>query len=394
MHRNSTYEKKEYEPTEIFRADLTKIYPGDVLLTRNFHSDSLRDRATSATIRKATGGEFSHALICTSVPTFIEASGGFVSNISINNCFAHCVNNIRLLRHKDQNIAEEASKAALLFLGMPYSVKRAIESILPGINTNVIDGDGIFCSALVAAAYSSAKCPNLSKMNPMLVTPHTLEKALCFTDVTKGVFSPIITPPNWQNMSALDGDRISNPIRDQQGVLFGDHFSKISPLCSELKIDFPKYINKSPISFFEIILFIANGIKKFELEIPSAMRTQPEIELINRIHKIDIEACKLLSDGRLDSMFSEVITLDDNTLMRINLESFEREPDLDMDNLIGMAKSTDKQISDRLALLTDYASYPSGVCLTLDKWLESTQKTVELFSRRKQLLKEVLERLH
>lgn len=393
MQSNNTGAEKESVPTEIFRADLTKLHPGDVLLTRNVHSDNFRDRATSATIRAATGGEFSHALICTSAPTFIEAVGDFVSNISIQNCFAHDIENIRLLRHTDKNIAGEASKSALLFLGMPYSVKKAMKSIIPGLNTNVIDEEGVFCSALVAAAYTSAKCPEFLKMNPMSVTPQTLEKAHWFTDVTKKVFSQIITPPNWQKMSALDGDRVSNPVMEQQGRLFGEYYNEISPLCTKLKEDFPGYINGLPKSFFEVIEFLANGLKKFELEISSAMKNQPVIDLINRIHEIDNKAFKLLSDGRLDSMMSAAMKLDDNSLIRINSESFIPNPDLDIDDLLGMAQSTDKQISDRSSYLKSYASYPNGVCLTLDKWLENTQNIVDAFSRRKQLLSEVLERL-
>lgn len=391
MQRNGTGEENELAPTEIFRADLTALYPGDVLLTRNIHSDKLLDRAVSATVRTATGGEFSHALICTSAPTFIEAVGECVSNLSIQNCFAHNIGNIRLLRHTNQNIAREASKAALLFLGMPYSVKKAIESILPGLNKNDMD-ESIFCSALVAVAYSSAKCPDFLKINPMKVTPQTLEKAPWLTDVTQTVFSQVITPPNWREMSALDGDRVTNPIREQQGRLLGEYFKKISPLCTRLKDDFPEHITRSPKSFFEIIEFLAQGLKKFKIEMSS--ENQPAINLINRIHEIDNEAFKLLSDGRFDSMMLEAMKLDDISLMRMNSESFKQYPDLDFDDLLGLAKSTDNQICDRSSLLKRYESYPNGVCLTLDRWLKITENSISAFSRRKQILSEVLERLH
>lgn len=380
----------ETAPQEIFRADLSKLQPGDVLLTRDVHSTNVVDRATSRTIRMATGGEFSHALICTRAPTFIEAAGENVSNLSIQNCFAHNIENIRLLRHKTPDIAQKASESALMFLGTPYSVKRAIESVIPGATKNVVDGKGIFCSALVAAVYSSAQCPNFSKLDPMKVTPQALEEASCFSDVTKVVFRQVITPPNWPRMSALDGMRVSNPIRDQQGALLNEYFSEISPLCAQLASDFPNHIGKLPTSFFEVIEYLSQGLKRFEIDVPLAMRT---IELIGRVHEIDDKAFKLLSDGRFESVLMQAIKLDDESAMRMIEESFKPDPDLDVDDLRGLAEATDNQIRDRSSFVNHRASYPSGICLTLDKWLEIQKKSIEPFLRRKQLLAEILERM-
>lgn len=189
MHESTTTPEDSINaaPERVWRANLRQVRPGDVLLTRNVYSDSAYDRTQSSTICKATGGKFSHAMICTQAPTFIEAVGHGVSNLSIQNCFAYNADNVRLLRYTNAEISTSASRAALLFLGRPYSVKRAIASVLPEVGSTDSEDHGIFCSALVAAAYIAAKSPEFIGLNPMKVTPRTLEEMGSFNDVTQEV---------------------------------------------------------------------------------------------------------------------------------------------------------------------------------------------------------------
>jgi hypothetical protein len=58
-----------YDGLDVFKPDLNKLLSGDVFLTRNAVSTSFKGKVQSDAIANATGGNFSHALLCTIPPT-------------------------------------------------------------------------------------------------------------------------------------------------------------------------------------------------------------------------------------------------------------------------------------------------------------------------------------
>jgi hypothetical protein len=123
----------EYDGLYVFKPNLAELQSGDIILTRNAETTSFKGKAQSDAIARATGGNFSHALLCSIPPTLIEAIGDGVSNVSAQICFVHDLQHVRVLRYPDQTIARAAGSAALKFVGQGYSVRNAIRSIFPGV---------------------------------------------------------------------------------------------------------------------------------------------------------------------------------------------------------------------------------------------------------------------
>jgi uncharacterized protein YycO len=166
-----------YDGLHVYKVDLTKLMPGDVLLTRNAETALPPAKIFASLITIATDGNFSHAMLCTRPPTFIEAIGRGVSNVSVQNCFAHDLKNVRLLRYHNSATADEAGSVALRFVGQRYSFHAALHSVLPNVQILDVPEDRLFCSALVAAAFRKAGAPEFAAVDPMKVKPATLEKA-------------------------------------------------------------------------------------------------------------------------------------------------------------------------------------------------------------------------
>jgi len=171
-----TKRNPRYDGLYVFKPDLKSPRRGDVILTRNAESTSIKGKVQSDVIAKATGGNFSHALMCTVPPTLIEAIGDGVSNISAQNCFVHDLKHLRVLRYPHQGIASAAASEAMKFFAKGYSVRAAVQSIRPGASVSESGDEATFCSALVAAAFRAAGAPEFAAMDPMKTTPATLEK--------------------------------------------------------------------------------------------------------------------------------------------------------------------------------------------------------------------------
>ena len=235
----------KYDGRYVYVIELSKLRPGDILLTRNAETASAKVKIQSSAIIKATRGVYSHAMLCTVPPTFIEAIGHGVSNISAQRCFVHDLKNVRVLRYPDAAIAEDAGGCALPYLGQHYSIEKAIRLNLPKENLVKVNDDKLFCSALVAAAYRKAGAKEFEKIDPMKVTPATLEKANYFTNVTEDVFVRILSPRNIEEMGALDGDRQSSPM-EQEVYLFQEFSGICLPKIRE-------FIKTTPEITFELV---------------------------------------------------------------------------------------------------------------------------------------------
>lgn len=100
----------KYDGRYVYVTDLSKLKPSDVLLTRNSETSSKKAGFQSGAIAKATRGTYSHAMLCPVPPTFIEAVGHGVSNVSAQRCFIHDLKNVRVLRYPDAAIAKDAGE--------------------------------------------------------------------------------------------------------------------------------------------------------------------------------------------------------------------------------------------------------------------------------------------
>ena len=312
---------RRYDGTYVFTPDLTKIQRGDILLTRNREPSAIKGKALSELIATATGGSFSHALLCTDPPTFIEAIQGFVSNISVQNCFVHDLSNVRVLRYGDQEIAKAAASQVLTFLGQKYSIRGAILSLIPELALPESVSDQTFCSALVATAYRTAGAPEFVAIDPMKITPASLEKMPNFLDITTLVFDRKLAPQNIEEMSALDGDRIQTAFSGQ-GELLSKYYRMLVPSIDDLVSKFPSFLVRKPKTFFDCLPVVAEGFRACdalgESPIKNALRQQLQL--------IDDAAFELLKEGRLREIFEDGVKQDDKANVYIISESYKAFP--------------------------------------------------------------------
>lgn len=375
-----------YDGLHVYRIDLNKLRPGDVLLTLNAEATSARGKIQANLIARATGGKFSHALLCTVPPIFIEAIGPGVSNISAQICFAHDLKNVRLLRYHDAVKAREAGSEALSLLGKRYSVRNAVRSILPSLDESDVPDDELFCSALVAAAYRKVGAPEFSTIDPMKVTPATLEKAAYFTDATEDVFVRFLSPSNIEDMSAFDGNRVTSPFGGQAG-LFQDYCEILLPMIGAFIDGTPELtITKRPTSFLECVFFIAIARRTCG-ELPDAISADPR----RKIAAIDDAAYDLLADGRYGKMREIATTMDEETLQYTIAQSLAVDPDINREATRGLIAATRQQIASRSTMLQD--PQLRGRARVMDKWIEDTEQIVGVLNRRLLGLEEAFARV-
>ncbi|MGB7101378.1 MAG: hypothetical protein WBD95_21750 [Xanthobacteraceae bacterium] len=372
----------KYDGLHVFKPDLTKLKSGDVLLTRNVETVSSRNKIQSDLVMKATGGNFSHALLCTKPPTFIEAIGQGVSNISVQNCFAHDLKNVKLLRYSDSAIGSAAGSIALPLLGQKYSIRAALQSILPNIQVSNVPEGQLFCSALVAAAFQKAGASEFSSIDPMKVTPAVLEKATYFQDVTSDVFVRILSPSNIEQMSALDGDRSESPMLAQAG-LFQSYCDTLLPRINAFISQTPELtFTKRPTSFLECLMFIPAASQACDSLLEAVAGNSR-----SAIAEIDNLAYELLSDGRLEEMIRAATVIDETSSQYIIAQSFAPSPDIDLADIKGLIVATREQVDSRSQILGHADLH--GRSRAFDEWLRISEKIVEIQKQRLQILEEV-----
>ncbi|WP_338702080.1 YiiX/YebB-like N1pC/P60 family cysteine hydrolase (plasmid) [Bradyrhizobium sp. 26S5] len=373
-----------YNGLWVFKPDLTKLRPGDVILTRNAEASSFKGKRRSDIIAKVTRGKFSHALICTALPTLIEALADGVSNISAQNCFVHDLKHVRVLRYPNQAIARAAASEAFKFFGKEYSVQAALRSVLPGVPISDSGDDKTFCSALVAAVYRVAGAPEFASIHPMKTTPATLEKSAHFADVTSDVFVSVLSPSNIEEMSALDGDRAVSPMAGQSKLL-NSYYAKLSVPIDEFFAQYPTLTLKKPTSFFECLPFINSAcIAANRLpDHPEANKAREQVRFIDDL------AFELLLEGKWQAMMKAAQAIDDEGMRYSLEESFKADPDVNLADTLGMIKATQDQIVSRSSILID----PVGQSHVWDEWVRMTHEAVSELNTRLNVLNEVLERV-
>jgi hypothetical protein len=381
-----TKKNPRYNGLYVFKPNLGNLLRGDVILTRNAESTSFKGKAQSDVIAKATGGSFSHALICTVVPTLTEAIGDGVSNISAQNCFVHDLKHVRVLRYHDQRIAAAAASEAMKLFAKRYSVRAAIRSAFPGSSVPDPSDDRIFCSALVATAFRAAGASEFASINPMKTTPETLENVKGFTDVTAQGFERILSPNNIEAMSALDGDRGVSPFAGQAKLL-KSYYVQLSHPIDDLIVTHPPLAVYRPTTFFGCLPFI-NHICAAAQRFPPGVEAD-KLRILVKI--IDDLAFDLLSEGKLQEMGKAAKAIDDKTMQYSLEQSFEADPDVDLNDTLRMIKATRDQIASRSSILNDPET-PPGLSRAWDKWTEIAEENLQYFDKRLRILNEILAR--
>ena len=92
----------------VFRLDMAKLLPGDIILTRNRRPIQKSARKMSSVIAAAGHSNFSHAMLCVELPTVVEAVGQGVSTFGIGNSFYHSREDVKVLRYPDAARARSA----------------------------------------------------------------------------------------------------------------------------------------------------------------------------------------------------------------------------------------------------------------------------------------------
>lgn len=382
-----TAKNPRYDGVNVFVFDLAKLRPGDLILAKNAEAESFKGRVRSDAIVKATGGNFSHALLCTKPPVLIEAIGEGVSNISALISFVHDLKNVRVLRYRDEEVARKAGSVALGFLGQGYSVRDAIRSVLPGDTATQPAGDRTFCSALVATAFQAAGALEFQNISPMKITPATLENMGGFADVTVELFTEVLAPPNVEAMSALDGVRVLSPMAEQ-APLFNSYHAKLSPLIEEIITRHATMLNRKPITFLKCLGFLINGFRVCA-ELPPGVEKDA---VLKDLTSIDAVALELISEGKIRAMLKDANLVEAESTTHTLSESFKLKPDIDVKNLRGIVATTKQQISTRSGILESPLT-PAGYSSAWDEWLAINREVIESMKRRLTALEEVLERL-
>jgi hypothetical protein len=133
-------------PPRVFVAGL--IQPGDVVLTTT-------PEPMSQTIRKFTGADISHAMICVGTSSVIDSTGDGVHARSLGRvilepgCAGHVLRPVKPLSTDQLRSVISFARAAV---GTRYTMNGAAKSVLAGF----VAGRRQFCSRLVAQAYRDA----------------------------------------------------------------------------------------------------------------------------------------------------------------------------------------------------------------------------------------------
>jgi hypothetical protein len=374
-----------YDGLTVFCFDVSQLQPGDIILTRNRRDENKIGRTQSSVIAAAGRSNFSHALICVQPPTMVEAIGSGVSTISIANSFYHEERDVRVLRYHDPVVARRAAAKAGLFLGKGYSVRLAIQSVLPTIAVASKPMVKTFCSALVAAAYRGSGAAEFQSINPYRTTPGDLTRMDFLEDVTAQVARSLLAPLNVEELTALDGERRPSPFDGQAKALFALHASVAGDIEAFIR-DWDLSL-EIPTTFFETLDFLVKALKwATEGSDPLKNAYTPALQLIdqklaNAFDRSELQGMNMLADER-----------DAESLARNLSESFETEPDIDIDAARAMLEATAGQIASRSWLLED-EHRAAGLSLAWDRWCDLSASSITALKNRQTILREVLHRI-
>ena len=378
--------QEKYDGKTIFLPNVNAIIPGDILLTFNAESEDQKGLKQSKMIRSATGGRFSHALICSSPPTFIEAIGTGVSTLSLARCFAHSIENVRVVRYPDHDIAQNAASYVQREVGRDYSVARAVNSVFPQKVLDRIEDRGTFCSALVAQAYVNAGSPIFQKTPVERTTPATIENLTELQDITASVFREGFAPGNIEILSALDGDRAPTPSA-KQTELSSRCAKALFPVAEAISKQFPELSIDIMPTMFGLMQFLLSAYAQHE-RVPAERRD----DLIDGLSILDDQLATFINSGEFEAILHEMATIESQALEEHIAQSFEPTPDIDVDHIRNLYQARIQQIAARQESMDSYAKVRQ-FSPTFDAYLPIEEAAIEELERSIVVFQEVLDRV-
>lgn len=374
-----------YDGRTVFSLDVAQLRSGDIVLTRNRRDERKMGRTQSSVIAAAGRSNFSHALICSQPPTMIEAIGHGVSTLSIANSFYHQERDVRVLRYGDPVIARRAAAKAGLFLGKGYSVRMAINSVLPGAADARQPMIKTFCSALIAAAYRASGAPEFQGINPHRTTPGHLTRMPFLENVTAQIAGSMLAPQNVEEMTALDGERRPSPFDGQAKALFVLHASVADDVEA-----FIRRWNLSleiPTTFLETLDFLVKALSwATEGDDPLKDAYIPALQLIDR------KLAEAFDQSELKRMHAVAIARDAESLAHDLRESFNSVPDIDVRQTRAMLEATSGQIASRSSIFK-VQHRALGLSLAWDRWCDFSAGSIKPLQDRQVTLREILGRI-
>ncbi|MBB3349807.1 hypothetical protein [Sphingomonas sp. BK069] len=367
--------------------DVGALRPGDILLTRNVEASGRKGNKDSMVIRRVTNGRFSHALICSSPPSFVEAIGSGVSTLSLARCFAHEIANVRVLRHPDLRISARAARLAQYEVGRDYSLAGAIGSVFPAATIGLIGDRGIFCSALVAHVFAAAGCLAFQSLAMHRVTPAALDDMDFMVDVTAEIFRPALAPRNVEAMSALDGDRVLTPSARQTAI--SNAFAKaLLPEADRIAATYPELELQVTPALNGILDLLVKANERSD-RVEGARRA----DLLADLVAFDELAASGLIRSGLSELLTEVMAADDEMLQRSLEQSFQARPDIDVVAMRGYLKASREQLATRRGGLRQWESWGlhRSKAVTINHAIDS--RAAEATERRVRLLEEIIGRI-
>lgn len=332
----------DYDGRTVFLPNLSQLCAGDIVLTCAVESRDRRARAIDQRVREATGSVFSHAMICTSPPTFAEAGSEGVSAQSLLTCFVHALENVRVLRYPNQYVAGKAAALAQLGIGREYSFRQAMQSVSTDDAIVVkINDNGTFCSAFVGQAFVNAGAEEFMATPIERTTPSTLDSMGCLIDVTERVFRRALAPRNVEQMNALDGDRAPTPSSPQTEI-FNRYSKAVLPLADRLVNDFPEARLERQTTYFGMLNLIL-----------AADRACPDIPHLRQEHfsraidELDTALAAQQADGAIGQVFLEIQESDDRQIQRDLKETFSAAPDIDVITMRDYCETQRKAVAAR-----------------------------------------------
>lgn len=370
-------------PSLVYLPDASALRPGDIILTRRREGGDL-DVKTASVIAQATGGEFSHALICTSPPTLIEAlPAGGVSTLSLARGFAHSRDAIRVLRYPDAKIAEDAAQRAQLELGRSYSVAKAALSVTT-LEAPASDR-GVFCSALVSQAFVEAGAPEFARTPPHRTTPATLEHLEGLQDVTDAVFRAAPPPRNLGTLVALDGDRPTSPSL-RQSEISAAYAKRLIPVVDAIQRDFRGTPRRAVATLNDCIKFLLDAYDVVDEGGVDA------VALSGRLEILDALAAKLLNSGELSDLYGELREVDRATFAVAVAESFKSDPDIDVMALRALRDASEAELPKRIKVLADFRAQADR-SRTAAAWVAIQEAVNSSITERNETIGEILARI-
>lgn len=376
-----------YGGRKVFVLETASLRSGDIMLTRNSEGSGVKGPLQSDLIIRVSKGTYDHALICSQPPTFIEAVGTGVRTISAARAFVHDPANIRILRYPNAEVAAQAAIFAQLQVGREYSTRQAMASVFPERLVDAIADRGIFCSALVALVFQEAGAAEFKTLLVAKTTPATLEKLPFLSDITDDLLREVLSPPNIEAMAALDGDKPPS-ISERQTEIGMRYARSVVPLAEALLQQYPEIKVELLQTYFGLVTFVMDAADAAP-KVPEARRGA----YLEALAAVDMRLAELAGSGEFDAMMNEILDMDSASLARDLQESFQTNPDIDVQAMRNQLATSQGMLAKRKQAIAQFEAWGLDRSEALALHVRREGRAIAFYERQISALCEILGRL-